>query len=509
MQATRGITYENCGRRFKLNDYADNNVISSVSGRTQNWRDVDGTASGLGEPTIIGSGLTDAGHWWRVEDDVFQDPEGPLTFIKVNNGPERGLAHIRFRFNDDVHNTVGSSSCRNGPKLDGNGNPYCPPIGRLRHLGPLFDSSNDPSGGLPITANSEAAGPAGGFGWVLQLDDGPPKDLRLDQIEVDSTTPLILAVPYPAGTSFSISAHAAWCSSSSSRSCIEQFSAVDSVAHVRYSLGNTYFYDDAAQLLYIRVVQPPQTKTGDPDWRLWGLDDLDKFSFNGITLPSFSYGPYLQIIADCTEGSIAGHCATTPTYVEPEVCPLGYVQVSYDKCCVSVGSSDCYEMTPPPTSSPTPSPTFGSSSNRVLNPGFEGGLTNWYANSGTIQSEYTEVHSGTQSVLVKDRTLTWMGVQQTMIGRLDANRTYRVSCWAKLKNAASGNLRLTLRIEDDDGPHWRGIGSTTINNSGWTFLDGDIFVDVVGTMTAIYLYAEGLAIGVEYWIDDVSAVLVP
>lgn len=79
MQATRGITYENCGRRFKLNDYADNNAISSVSGRNQNWRDVDGTASGLGEPTIIGSGLTDAGHWWRVEDDVVQDPEGPLT----------------------------------------------------------------------------------------------------------------------------------------------------------------------------------------------------------------------------------------------------------------------------------------------------------------------------------------------------------------------------------------------------------------------------------------------
>lgn len=78
MQATKGITYEECGRRFKLIDFADNNAVSSVSGRIQNWMDVDGTASGLGEPALIGSGLGDAGHWWRVEDDVVDDPEGPL-----------------------------------------------------------------------------------------------------------------------------------------------------------------------------------------------------------------------------------------------------------------------------------------------------------------------------------------------------------------------------------------------------------------------------------------------
>merc|ERR1712176_969594 len=99
MQATRSITYENCGRRFKLQDFKDQNSITSVSGRNQNWLDVDGTASGLNEPVIIGSGLTDAGHWWHVDDDVVDDPEGPLAFIKVNNGPNRGLGHIRLRWN--------------------------------------------------------------------------------------------------------------------------------------------------------------------------------------------------------------------------------------------------------------------------------------------------------------------------------------------------------------------------------------------------------------------------
>ena len=77
MQATKDITYDDCGRRFRLID-PDNNVISTVSGRIQNWMDIDGTASGLMEQTIIGSGLTDAGHWWRVEDDIVEDLEAPL-----------------------------------------------------------------------------------------------------------------------------------------------------------------------------------------------------------------------------------------------------------------------------------------------------------------------------------------------------------------------------------------------------------------------------------------------
>jgi len=163
MQATRNITYEDCGRRFKLYDYKNNNSPSSVSGRNQNWLDTDGSASGLNEPTIIGSGLSDAGKWWDVEPDTVHDPDGPLTFIKTYNGPQRGLGHIRLRWKNSIHNTVGSTSCRNGDKIDSKGNLLCPAIGRIRHVGPLFDISNDPSGGLPITANSEVAGPVGGL----------------------------------------------------------------------------------------------------------------------------------------------------------------------------------------------------------------------------------------------------------------------------------------------------------------------------------------------------------
>ena len=62
MQATRDLSFEEVGRKFKF----QTTNLETTSGRTQNWLDVDGTASGLGEPTLIGSGYTSAGRWWRV-----------------------------------------------------------------------------------------------------------------------------------------------------------------------------------------------------------------------------------------------------------------------------------------------------------------------------------------------------------------------------------------------------------------------------------------------------------
>ena len=144
-----------------------------------------------------------------------------------------------------------------------------------------------------------------------------------------------------------------------------------------------------------------------------------------------------------------------------------------------------------------------------MNSGFEAGLTSWYANSGSmsILMDTTQYHSGAQSVLATGRTSTWNGPEQNMFDRMSAGKTYRVSCWAKLKGTttSSDNLKLTLRIDDDvGGRKWRGI-TRTINNQDWTLVQGEIAVSVTGTLTDIRLYAEGPAIGVEFYVDDVSA----
>jgi len=67
MQGTKSITYNDCGRRFRFTVDADE--LDTVSGRGQNWLDVDGSASGLGVPVIIGSGFESVKDWWGVDDE--------------------------------------------------------------------------------------------------------------------------------------------------------------------------------------------------------------------------------------------------------------------------------------------------------------------------------------------------------------------------------------------------------------------------------------------------------
>ena len=71
MQATRGVTFENCGRRFRNFDFRQSLAPhpTSNSGRLQNWYDIDGSITGLNERSVAASGLADAGMWWQVDNE--------------------------------------------------------------------------------------------------------------------------------------------------------------------------------------------------------------------------------------------------------------------------------------------------------------------------------------------------------------------------------------------------------------------------------------------------------
>lgn len=343
MQGTTNICYENCGRRFYLVNFRGDDAPTTVSGRLQNWLDVDGSASGLNEPTLIGSGLADTGLWWRVDDNVVNDPQGPLTFIRQNDGPERGFGHTHLEWDESLHSQVDVTLCGNGLALP------CPSIGTIRHRGPKY--ANQP--GLPITAQPDIVGPVGGFGWYLQLDDGAPREMTFDLIEVDPDTPLLMSVVYPVGTVFDITAHAAdWCWQQTGILCDETFTAVASEAVVRVT-GNTYHFSDDGVLTF-RIVQTPQDFVGkDDSWFIPSWDDtgrndqtnaIDRFERVGVLLPRRSHGPKLSVIATCggsgptCNGSVV---SSVPSSVD-DVCPDGYPnQVSYDRCCTNGSTTNC------------------------------------------------------------------------------------------------------------------------------------------------------------------------
>jgi len=339
MQGTSNISFESCGRRYRLNDYRGDNLPSTVSGRLQNWLDVDGSASGQNVPTIIGSGQSAAGLWWDVDDEVFHDEQGPLKFIKKTGN--RDIGHMHIEFDENQHNQVGQSICLNGSGV-------CPTLGYIKHFGSKF--SNDP--GLPVTANADIAGPTGGFGWLLSLDEGAPRELRIEYLEVHPDSPLILGIAYPPGTGVTITSRAAWCSPVNSYSCEEVFHPVSSPEDVRTSDGNAYHMDSNG-FLTVRIIMVPKNYAGDPDWIFPDMDTigkwgqwyaLDRFSRGDVTLLTFPYGPYLEIEADCPpSNSNSAYCNGTPTNFEPIVCDSGYEQVAYDRCCNINDPTSCVD----------------------------------------------------------------------------------------------------------------------------------------------------------------------
>ncbi len=68
MQGTKNITFTSCGRRFYLYNFNGDTAPETVSRRSQNWLDADGSVTGLHVPSIIGSGKTGSQGFWQVED---------------------------------------------------------------------------------------------------------------------------------------------------------------------------------------------------------------------------------------------------------------------------------------------------------------------------------------------------------------------------------------------------------------------------------------------------------
>jgi len=518
MQATRDLTFEEVGRRFKYTV----THLETVSGRTQNWFDVDGSVSGFGEPTLIGSGLASAGLWWRVDDEVVMDEQGPVCFINKNAGPARGFAHIRLDWDEALHDTVGDEggACLNG----GTGiTQDCPAVGHIRHLGTKFNSANDPEGGLPVTAQPEIVGLAGGFGWLLSLDGGAPHTLKISQIEVMPNTPLLLSIAYPLGTSFTIKAKAAsWCWESCTRSCKEKFTPVDTVQEVRYSDGNVYHFDESTGLLTIRVIMFPHYQTGEPDWKLFNFDDVDsdgdfvlrRFERDGVLLPMIAWEANIEIAADCTRNG--AYCATAPPVTSDydDVCDPGFTQTSYDRCCDA--SNNCQDMgLLVPTSAPTVTPAPTARNPEIIENGdLEiGNVCPWYEVACDM-----DVVNGVMSVT--KRTHTWSGPRQDLTNRMQIGSSYDFVAQVRFPNAGVENsfaAKLAVSYSDSSlGNSYLTVAwSNTVPNDQTTTLSSTFDMDASKLKStdveSIALYFEtppkdGQSLTWDFEIDNISMI---
>jgi hypothetical protein len=261
-----------------------------------------------------------------------------LRFIKQTNGPQRGLGHINMQWDSSVNSQVGDTVCANGvPSIP------CPTLGYMRHLGHMFSPSiSGAQPGMPVNAGGNIVGPVGGFGWLLTLNAGAPTTITFPEVVVLPDYPMIISIPYPKGTSFTITASGpSWCwTENGAYSCEQSFYAVSSLAQVRSAQGNAYYVDSNGVLTF-RLVQLPKDYIGDPNWFLPTLTDpgrdglgfaLEFWQRDSVTLPRVAFGSDYTLQADCP--SSGAYCSQSPPSYDPDVCPIsGYQQVAYDACC--------------------------------------------------------------------------------------------------------------------------------------------------------------------------------
>jgi len=142
--------------------------------------------------------------------------------------------------------------------------------------------------------------------------------------------------------------------------------------------------------------------------------------------------------------------------------------------------------------------------NLLANPGFEtGDATGWMANWG-LEADTNQVHDGNYSGLASGRAATWDGAWQSVLGLMDDGKTYRISGWVMLQNADSDYLQLTVKKTDLSGTNFYFIDNATGSDEQWVHLDGTLALDVNGQPTELYVYFEGPAPDVNFYVDDAS-----
>ncbi len=142
--------------------------------------------------------------------------------------------------------------------------------------------------------------------------------------------------------------------------------------------------------------------------------------------------------------------------------------------------------------------------NIIVNPGFETGTTSGWSGLGCSISAVTVPHNGSYSCLTSNRSGTWSGPKQSLLGLIDDGQTCSISGWARIENASSANIKITIKQVDDSGTQYHPIISSTVYDSGWTNLSNFFTLDVNAPLTELFIYFEGPDAETNFYIDDVS-----
>ena len=144
--------------------------------------------------------------------------------------------------------------------------------------------------------------------------------------------------------------------------------------------------------------------------------------------------------------------------------------------------------------------------NAVSSSSFEGTTDQWTAFGATISPSGDEFLSGSNSLLISDRTLNWHSPKLVLTNLLTVGESYTFNVWVKLSDGVSGTTQLTIK-NTDLNTYNNLTSSVDASNEEWIQLSADYTHESSDNM---FLYVKGPVvnngIGGDYFIDDFSLV---
>lgn len=143
----------------------------------------------------------------------------------------------------------------------------------------------------------------------------------------------------------------------------------------------------------------------------------------------------------------------------------------------------------------------------IANGSFEDGITGWTSNGGgSVVAETSVVRSGTGAIRA-NRSQTYQGPKQSLLGRLIPGQTYKLTAWVRTGSATASSVKATIAYTGTSGGTLStGVRTITgVDNTEWKLVEGYYrYNEQNGPATALDLYFEGPPAGVVLYLDDVS-----
>jgi hypothetical protein len=132
-------------------------------------------------------------------------------------------------------------------------------------------------------------------------------------------------------------------------------------------------------------------------------------------------------------------------------------------------------------------------------------FSNWTGDNSTISLEW-QGHESDRSAYVYNRSSSYNGIRQDVIGKISLGQTMDLSAWVKLKNgSSSATSEIYVVQKDDDGWSWNTVASGNSNGWTWQELTGTWTADWSGTLEYLFVCVAGPTPSIEMLVDDVSA----